>query len=86
MAHAWKACVRKDSWVRIPPPPPRFLVVVKYNMNSDKEYMSLAIKQAKLAKNLGDLPFGAIIVCNGQVISEGNAKMGLLETLLTMLK
>lgn len=41
-----------------------------------KKYMELALNQAKLAKKMGDLPFGAIIVCNGEVVGEGKCENG----------
>lgn len=44
-------------------------------MKSNK-YMKLALDQAKLAKKMGDLPFGAIIVCNGEVVGEGKCENG----------
>ncbi len=44
-------------------------------MESNK-YMNLAIDQAKLAKKMGDLPFGAVIVCGEKVISEGKCENG----------
>lgn len=36
----------------------------------DKKYMQLALKQAQKAISHGDVPVGAIIVRNGQVIAE----------------
>lgn len=44
-------------------------------MKSSK-YMELALDQAKLAKKMGDLPFGVVIVCNDEVISEGKCENG----------
>lgn len=44
-------------------------------MKSD-DYMELALDQAKLAKKMGDLPFGAIVVCNGEVVGEGKCENG----------
>ena len=44
-------------------------------MKSDN-YMELALDQAKLAKKMGDLPFGAVIVCNGKIVGEGKCENG----------
>lgn len=44
--------------------------------NSSEKYMKLALDKAKLAKKLGDLPFGAIIVCNDEVIGKGKCENG----------
>lgn len=44
-------------------------------MKSDN-YMKLALDQAKLAKKIGDLPFGAVIVCNNEIVGEGKCENG----------
>lgn len=44
-------------------------------MKSDN-YMELALNQAKLAKKMGDLPFGAVMVCNGEIVGEGKCENG----------
>jgi len=44
-------------------------------MKSDN-YMESALDQAKLAKKMGDLPFGAVIVCNGEIVGEGKCENG----------
>lgn len=44
-------------------------------MKSDN-YMELALDQAKLAKKMGDLPFGAVIVCNNEIAGEGKCENG----------
>jgi len=44
-------------------------------MKSDN-YMELALDQAKLAKKMGDLPFGAVIVCHGEIVGEGKCENG----------
>ena len=36
--------------------------------------MQLAIAEAKRAKQEGDLPFGAVVVCDGEVIGRGRAQ------------
>ncbi|MFT4591090.1 MAG: tRNA(adenine34) deaminase [Gammaproteobacteria bacterium] len=44
----------------------------------DDEYMSLALEQAMLAEAAGEVPVGAILVLDGEVIvSAGNAPIGL---------
>ncbi len=35
------------------------------------EYMELALKEAKKAKALGEIPVGAVVVCKNQVIGAG---------------
>lgn len=37
-------------------------------------FMSLAIQEATTAKSLGDWPFGACVVCDGEVVGLGHAK------------
>ena len=39
-----------------------------------EKYMELALEQAKIAKKLGDFPFGAVIVCNDKVIGKGKCE------------
>lgn len=41
-------------------------------MNEKEKYMKLAIKEAKKAKNKEEVPIGAIIVKNGEVIARGH--------------
>ena len=38
--------------------------------------MQLALEEAKHAKAVGDLPFGAVIVCGGKVVGRGRAENG----------
>ena len=40
-------------------------------MNKDTQFMSLAIEQAKNAKEAGEWPFGAVLVSNNEVIAVG---------------
>ena len=40
----------------------------------DENLMNQAIKEAKIAKSMGELPFGAIIVCKGEIIGRGHAE------------
>jgi len=37
----------------------------------DEKFMRLAIEQAKLAEAEGEVPIGAVVVCNGEVIGRG---------------
>jgi tRNA(adenine34) deaminase len=38
-------------------------------MNNDQFFMKLAIEEAKKAKEIGEVPIGAVIVINGEVVS-----------------
>jgi len=38
---------------------------------TDREYMALALEQARLAYELGEVPVGAVIVQDGKVIASG---------------
>jgi len=38
--------------------------------DNDLEYMQLALEQARLAPALGEVPIGAVLVCDGQVLAE----------------
>ncbi len=40
-------------------------------MNHDETYMNLAILQARHAFEAGEVPIGAVVVCDGGVIAEG---------------
>ena len=41
---------------------------------SDKDtfYMTLAIKEARLAADAGDVPVGAVLVCDGEIVSSAH--------------
>jgi tRNA(adenine34) deaminase len=43
-------------------------------LNADENFMLAAIEQAKNAKAAGDLPFGAVVVCNGKIVGRGKAE------------
>jgi tRNA(adenine34) deaminase len=43
---------------------------------TDIEYMTEALNQAKKAKELGDLPFGTVIVCDGKIVGRGKCENG----------
>lgn len=38
------------------------------------QYMRFALEEAVRAKSLGDLPFGAVIVCNDKIVGKGRAE------------
>jgi tRNA(adenine34) deaminase len=38
---------------------------------SDEDYMRLALEQAHIAGSLGEVPVGAIVVCDGEVVGRG---------------
>ena len=38
---------------------------------NDEKFMKLAIEQARHAAELGEVPIGAVVVCDGEVIAEG---------------
>ena len=39
-----------------------------------ENFMNLALEQARIAKENGDLPFGAVIVRDGKVLGTGRAE------------
>ncbi len=41
---------------------------------TDQDFMRLAIAEAKTAKSAGDLPFGSVVVFNGEVVGKGRAE------------
>jgi tRNA(adenine34) deaminase len=43
---------------------------VKSNNEENQRFMKLAIEQATIAEENGDVPIGAIIVCKGQIIGK----------------
>ena len=46
-------------------------------MDEDAVYMSLAVEQARRAANEGEVPIGAVLVCDGAVVAHGrNAREG----------
>jgi len=46
-------------------------------MNEDELYMALALEQARLAAAEGEVPIGAVLVCDGAVVAHGrNAREG----------
>ena len=41
-------------------------------MHSDETYMALAMAQARHAEQIGEVPIGAVVVCDGAVVSAGH--------------
>ena len=41
-------------------------------MNSDNKWMELAIKEAKKAENIGEVPVGAVLIKNNEIISNSH--------------
>ncbi|MBK5211148.1 MAG: NUDIX domain-containing protein [Coriobacteriia bacterium] len=39
------------------------------NMNSDERYMALALEEARKAAAIGEVPIGAVVVCDGRVVA-----------------
>ena len=42
--------------------------------NIDENFMRVAIEEAKKAKAAGDLPFGAVVVCNNNIVAIGKGE------------
>ena len=40
-------------------------------MNNDEKFMRLALEQAHLAYQIGEVPVGAVVVKNGEVVGTG---------------
>lgn len=41
-------------------------------MHADDTYMAMAIEQARLAEEIGEVPIGAVVVCEGAVVAHGH--------------
>jgi tRNA(adenine34) deaminase len=41
-------------------------------MESDEFYMRLALEEALQARSLGEVPIGAVVVCDGEVVARGS--------------
>lgn len=39
--------------------------------HSDETYMAMALEQARAAAELGEVPIGAVVVCDGAVVANG---------------
>ena len=42
------------------------------SVNSDEHFMRQALRQAELAASMGEIPVGAVVVCQGQIIARGH--------------
>lgn len=42
-----------------------------YIQEKDKEFMEVAIKEAKKAYKIGEIPVGAVVVSNNKIVSTG---------------
>ena len=40
-------------------------------MHSDEVFMAMAIEQVRGAASIGEVPIGAVVVCDGAVVSAG---------------
>ena len=40
-------------------------------MHSDEVFMAMAIEQARAAASIGEVPIGAVVVCDGAVVADG---------------
>lgn len=40
-------------------------------MHTDEVYMAMAMDQARKAAEIGEVPIGAVVVCDGAVVSDG---------------
>lgn len=40
-------------------------------MHTDEIYMSMALEQARMAAQIGEVPIGSVVVCDGAVVSRG---------------
>lgn len=49
------------------------------SVNSDKHYMEQAIKQAKVAALKGEIPVGAVVVCQNKIIARAHNQTELLK-------
>ena len=41
-------------------------------MHADDAYMAMAIEQAQLAEKIGEVPIGAVVICEGAVVAHGH--------------
>ncbi len=48
----------------------------------DQKYMKLALEQAELAAQIGEVPIGAVVVCDGEVVAERLTAIEKLDTLM----
>ncbi len=41
-------------------------------MHADETYMAMALDEARLAAQIGEVPIGAVVVCEGAVVARGH--------------
>ncbi len=41
-------------------------------MDADETYMALALEEARYAESIGEVPIGAVVVCDGAVVARGH--------------
>ncbi len=51
-------------------------------MKTDQEYMHLALLQGEEAKRSGEWPFGAVIVCGGEIVAQNRCTEGASKNVL----
>ncbi len=52
---------------------------MKIEGRSDKDYMKLALEEAKFALEHGDIPVGAVVVCGDKIIGRAHNQVELLN-------
>ena len=45
---------------------------MEISQTNDQDYMRLALTEARLAEEAGEVPIGAVVVCNGEVIARAH--------------
>ena len=48
-----------------------YICYMEINLKSDEYFMNQAIEEAKKALDLNEVPVGAVIVCDNQIIARG---------------
>jgi tRNA(adenine34) deaminase len=43
-----------------------------FALHADETYMAMALDEARLAEKIGEVPIGAVVVCEGAVVSRGH--------------
>jgi tRNA(adenine34) deaminase len=43
-----------------------------FGLHADDAYMGMALEEARLAEEMGEVPIGAVVVCEGAVVSRGH--------------
>ena len=41
-------------------------------MDADETYMAMALEEARYAESIGEVPIGAVVVCDGAVVARGH--------------